>query len=76
MEPFFNLSYYGGISWETYYSWPVSYKRWYMKRLNKEMERARNNGEEDMVSKAAHHNDPDVRQMMGKRPFVPHSLKR
>jgi len=47
-----------------------------MKRLNKEMERARNNGEEDMVSKAAHHNDPDVRQMMGKRPFVPHSLKR
>ena len=76
MEPFFDLSYYGGVSWETYYNWPIAYKRWYLKRLNKEIERAHKSGEQDMVSKAAHHNDPVTREMMNKRPFVPHNLKR
>lgn len=67
---------YGGMSWPTYYDWPIAYKRWYMGRLNKEIERAGNSGEQPLVSKALQHNDPETRQLMGKRAFVPHNLKR
>lgn len=76
MEPAFNLSYYSAIDWNTYYNWPITYKRWWMKRLNTELERARNAGQSDLVSKAPHNNDPQTRQLQGKRPFVPHALKR
>lgn len=77
LEPFFNLAYYFGMSWETYYQFPISYRRWIMKRLNDEVKRSSEAGEQPMPSKGAQHNDPHTRSLMGKaRPSVPHSLKR
>jgi len=64
------------MTWDVYYKWPVAYRRWYMKRLNEEIAKANNSGEQTQVSKAVHHNDPQTRELMGKRPFVPHNLKR
>jgi hypothetical protein len=31
LEPFFLLGYYFGMNWETYYNFPVAYKRWLIK---------------------------------------------
>ena len=76
MEPFFTLAHYGGMTWDVYYNWPITYRRWYIKRLNEEMERASKGGESQQVSKAPQHNDPGLRELQGKRPFTPHNLKR
>lgn len=65
------------MSWETYYRFPVSYRRWVMKRLNKELSDAQNRGQQQMPSHAAHHNDPGLRQMMGQpHPNAPPKLRR
>lgn len=77
LEPFFNLAYYFGMSWETYYRFPIMYRRWCMKRLNDEIKKSSKAGEQAMPSKGAHHNDPHTRTLMGKmKPHQPHSLKR
>jgi len=53
------------MDWETYYNFPVSYKRWLIKRINDEISRAAGN-KADIPSKGAHHNDPNIRAMAGK----------
>jgi hypothetical protein len=53
------------MDWETYYNFPVVYKRWLIKRINDEIKRAVDN-KSDTPSKAAHHNSPDLRSMTGK----------
>lgn len=65
LEPFFILTYYAGMDWETYYHFPVVYKRWLIKRINDEIKRAVE-GKSDTPTKAAHHNSPDLRAMTGK----------
>jgi hypothetical protein len=75
LEPFFNLAYYFGMDWVTFYNFPITYRRWLMKRLNEEFEKASKN-KEPPPSKAAHHNSPDIRALTGKvRPQVPHKLR-
>lgn len=42
---------------------PVSYKRWFIERLNKELSRTSEAGQ--TRSRAVHQNTPDVRAMQG-----------
>jgi hypothetical protein len=58
LEPWFNLAYYCGITWETYINWPVPIKRWVLKRLLNEIH---NVG----ATKAPVDNPPEVRAMTG-----------
>ncbi len=66
------MIYYGGMLWDEIYSLPVSYKRWMIERIGKEI-----NKSNDGQSRAAHQNTPDIRAMQGKaRAQVPSRLKR
>jgi hypothetical protein len=65
MEPFFLLGYYFGMTWETYYSFPISYRRWLIKRINDEIKKA-SEAQDDIPTKAPHHNTPQMRQLTGK----------
>jgi len=54
---------------------PVSYKRWFIERIGKELNRT--NEEGATQSKALHQNPPDVRAMQGKaREQTPSRLRR
>ena len=76
LEPFFLLGYYFGMNWETYYNFPVAYKRWLIKRIETEINKA-HDAQKDIPSKGVHHNTPDARAITGKtRHQVPHKLQR
>jgi hypothetical protein len=65
--------YYGGFLYEEVYRMPVSYKRWFIERIGKELNK--DNGETQ--SKALHQNTPDVRSLQNKaRAQVPSRLRR
>ena len=54
---------------------PVSYKRWFIERINKELTRSSESG--NTQSRALHQNSPDVRAMQGRvREQVPSRLRR
>lgn len=75
LEPAFALMYYGGFLWRDIYNLPVSYKRWFIERINKEITRSSETG--STQSHAAHHNSPDMRELEGKsRGQAPSRLKR
>lgn len=75
MEPFFLLGYYFGMTWADYLKFPVSYKIWLIKRINKEIAEASKNN--DLPAKGAHNNSPDMRSLTGKnRAQVPAKLQR
>ena len=59
------LQYYVGMDTATYYNLPVTYKRWLIQRVVKEINKA-NDQKADIPTKGAHHNMPDVRAMAGK----------
>ena len=64
------------MDWNTYYNFPLVYKRWLIKRIEKEINKASEKGN-DIPSKAMHHNTPDVRSLTGKyRSQVPSKLQR
>ena len=72
LEPAFLLMYYGGFSYTEIYNLPVSYKRWFVERISKELNRGK-----ETESKALHQNTPDVRALQGKvRDQVPARLRR
>jgi hypothetical protein len=52
---------------------PTAYRFWFIQRLNREIEKSNNKeGQEsqDIPTKAAHHQTPEVRNMLNKiRPF-------
>lgn len=77
LEPFFALGYYFGMtSWKDYYHFPVVYRRWLIKRINEEIEKAAaaQNGN---TSKGLHDNTPDIRSLTNKsRTEVPAKLRR
>lgn len=64
------------MDWDTYYNFPISYKRWLIKRIEKEINKANTKGGE-IPSKAMHHNTPDARAIAGRnRPVAPAKLQR
>ena len=76
LEPFFLLGYYFGMDWGTYMKFPVAYKRWLIERINKEIQKSQEKNN-DIPSKAYHHNTPDARSLAGKaRTNVPSKLMR
>jgi hypothetical protein len=65
LEPWFLLQYYVGMDTATYYNLPITYKRWLIERVIKEINKA-SEQKADIPSKGAHHNDPQIRAMAGK----------
>jgi hypothetical protein len=75
LEPAFLLMYYSGFLWKETMNLPVSYKRWFIERINKEMTRTSDEG--SAQSRALHQNTPDVRSLQGKaRSQMPSRLRR
>jgi len=75
MEPAFLLMYYGGFTWRETQHMPVSYKRWFIERISRELSRSSESGQTQ--SRAAHQNTPDVRALQGKaRDQTPSRLRR
>lgn len=75
LEPTFILMYYMGFSYKEAYDLPVSYKRWFIQRVVKELNKGAETGQNQ--SKALHQNSPDVRALQGKqRPETPSKLRR
>lgn len=75
LEPMFLLMYYGGFTGSEAYSLPVPYKRWFIERISKELNRTSEDG--NTQSRALHQNAPDVRAMQNRtRAQVPSRLRR
>ena len=69
------LSYYFGMDWWNFYNFPITYRRWLIKRLNEEFKKAKDN-DQPPPSKAMHHNTEDIRALTGKaRTQTPHKLR-
>lgn len=67
--------YYMGFSFDETYNLPVSYKRWFIERTVKELNKGQEKGENQ--SRALHQNTPDVRAMQNRvRPQTPARLRR
>jgi hypothetical protein len=67
--------YYMGFSYWECYNIPISYRMWFLRRINEEIKRANEKGEGQ--SRALHQNSPDVRAMQGmQRPDSPARLRR
>jgi len=75
LEPFFALNTYAGWDWVTFYNMPLYIRRWFIGRLNKEFDKAKENNQPP-PSKSFMHNTPDIRSLQGKaRPYVPAPLR-
>jgi hypothetical protein len=72
------MMYYMGFSYIECYNMPIWQRVWFIQRLNTEIERANKaNGGEGAPTRAAHHNTPEAREMMGRaRSHVPAKLRR
>lgn len=57
--------YYGGFSFVEAYNLPTSYKRWWIDRISREIQKA-NNGEAPSGSRASHHDNSEVNALLGK----------
>lgn len=68
--------YYMGFTWVEGYNIPIWQRHWFIKRIQKEIKSAQDQGAEPQTH-AAHQNTPEVRQMMGRaRAQVPANLRR
>ena len=67
-----------GFGYQECYDLPIWKRIWFIQRINKEIkETNKNNGGDGAATRAAHHNDPAVRSMMGRhRAQVPAKLRR
>lgn len=69
--------YYGGFTYSETYSLPVPYKRWFIDRLVKELNKGKGPDGDSSASRALHTNSPEVRQLQGRaRPQTPSRLRR
>ena len=75
MEPAFLLVYYMGFTFKEAYNLPVTYKRWFIDRISKELSKGADDGSNQ--SRALHQNAPTVRELQGhQRSQVPSRLRR
>jgi len=63
LEPAFGLMYYLGFTWGDYMNLPFRYTQWFLRRIEKEIEKSQKN---DIPTKAPHHNTADIRSLVGK----------
>ncbi len=64
--------YYGGFTYTECYAMPISFRIWFIKRINTEFEKSNKK-----QSKAVHDNNPDANALMGKfRSQTPARLRR
>lgn len=67
--------YYGGFLYKEVYNIPVVYKRWFVERIVKELNK--NNESDNSDSRALHQNSPEIREMQNKiRSQTPSRLRR
>ena len=67
--------YYAGFAYRETYTFPVPYKRWFIDRLVKELNKGK--ATDTSPNRALHANSPEVRQMQGMaRPETPSRLRR
>lgn len=83
LEPIFLLMYYCGFSYSEVYNLPVSIRRWYIERVNKELTKGNKDPDnpdappEPGPSRAPQDNSPEVRALQGRaRTHVPSRLIR
>ena len=75
LEPIFALMYYLGFSYSEAYSLPIWQRRWFIKRIQKEIKDSSDNG--TGASRGAQHNSADARSLLGRtRNQVPAKLRR
>ena len=60
LEPWFILQYYGGFTWSEYDRLPVVYKKWWLDRITKEINRSQESGE-GAQTRGAQHNTAEMR---------------
>ena len=70
--------YYGGFTYSETYGLPVPYKRWFIDRIVKELNKGKGgDGEGGSANRALGSNSPEVRQLMGmSRAQTPSRLRR
>jgi hypothetical protein len=67
--------YYGGFTYRDTCTLPVPYKRWFIDRLVKELNKGK--GDEGSATRALHQNSPEIREMQGRtRTETPSRLRR
>ena len=70
------MMYYMGFTYVEAYNIPIWQRRWFIERIQKEIKRASEQGNQQ-PTRAMHENSPDVRAMMGRhRAAVPSKLRR
>lgn len=66
LKPAWLLSYMSGEQFESTLSWPVAYRRWWIKEIENDI-KARSERKDDIADKAPPHiSDPSLNQMLGK----------
>lgn len=65
--------YYIGFTYQDAYNLPIWKRNWFLERTMKEFKNSKGEG---TPTKAAHHNAPDQRALMGLRPDAPARLRR
>ena len=71
------MMYYMGFTYVECYNIPVWQRRWFIDRMNQEIKRTQDKDGNQQPTRAAHHNDPNTRAMMGRyRSMVPANLRR
>jgi len=73
--------YYGGFLYAEAYNMPVAYKRWFIERISKELNKdgdGKGGGDNPQpLTKALHQNTPEIRALQGNaRPQTPSRLRR
>lgn len=67
--------YYGGFTYKEAYNIPVSYKRWFIERISRELSRSKDDGANH--SRALHDNPAELRALSGNaRTESPSRLRR
>jgi len=65
LDPIFLLMYYGGFTFTEAWNIPITWRMWFIQRINAEFDKSRGENDEGGMSRAAHQNTPDVRQLQG-----------
>jgi hypothetical protein len=76
LEEAFLLMYYGGFTYTEAYKLPITYRKWFIDRINKEFKKATEAGE-DPQTRASHQGDSMSRMLSGKsRGEMPSRIRR